>query len=384
MSSRQLHSKGASDGQSLPERTRKTKTSTDQPDQQTMDQQSSSQPERHSRPGSAQQLAGETATPATNPTRRADSTPLHIAGLPQMQAVQVGLLSRTGSPQVQLPATRTSSSHISPMSGPLFTEDRLNTSGSDQEMCDQEVTTLTQDRTPTRSPVHNAPSRTGSIATVDYSTQGDLDQPARSPMGSSGNQSNSIDNTRNFLLPDGTGRRILDIPISERKPFILDNGHSVYQIQLENLEPVLETSTYLIDRLTGQFHAVSNDGYHQMATTPMIWSTWRGQLVAELNETRMCFGLPPTNTLVKKPAVHQQVPAVVIQRSQSHFQQMALEDVVVPELTNQTPLPRTVEYLEPSFSLERPVHRLEMDERLEVHNNFISAISNKMHKVDLM
>ena len=128
---------------------------------------------------------------------------LHIAGLPQKPAVQVGLLSRTGSPQVQLPATQTSSSHISPVSGPLFTEDRLNTSGSNQEMCDQEFTTLTQDRTPTRIPVHNAPSQTGSIATVDYSTQGDPDQPAHSPLGSSGNQSNSIDNTRNFLLPEG-------------------------------------------------------------------------------------------------------------------------------------------------------------------------------------
>ena len=141
-------------------------------------------------------------------------------------------------------------------------------------MCDREVTTLTQDRTPKRTPVHNAPSRTGSVTTVNYSTQGNPDQSAHSPLESSGNQSNSIDNTKNFLLPDGTGRRILDIPISERKPFILDNGHSAYQIQLENLEPVLETSTYLIDRLTGQFHAVYGDGYHQMATTPMIWSTW--------------------------------------------------------------------------------------------------------------
>ena len=105
MSSRQLRSKGASDGQSLPERTRKTKKSTDQLDQQTMDQKSSLQPEQCSRPWSAQQLAGETATPATNPTPRAESTPLHIAGLPQRPAVQVGLLSRTDSPQVQLPAT---------------------------------------------------------------------------------------------------------------------------------------------------------------------------------------------------------------------------------------------------------------------------------------
>ena len=151
------------------------------------------------------------------------------------------------------------------------------------------------------------------------------------------------------------------------------------------MEPVLETSTYLIDRLTGQFHAVYDDGYYQMATTPMIWNTWReGQLVAKLNKTCTCFGLPPTNTPVKKPAVHQQVSAAVIQRSQSHFKQTAPEDVAVPELTNQPPHPRSVEYLEPSFSLERPAHRLKMDKRLEVHNNFISAISNKMHKVDLM
>ena len=374
MSSRQLHSKGASDGQSLPDRTRKTKKSTNQPDKQAMDHQSSPQPEQRSRPGSAQQLAGESATPATSPTPRAESSLLHITGLLQMPAVQVGLLSRTGSPQVQLPATQTSSSHISPMSGPLFTEDRLNTSGSDQEMCDREVTTLTQDRTPTRTPVHNAPSWTGSIATVDYSTQGDPDQPAHSPMGGIGNQSNSIDNTTNFLLPDGTGRRILDIPISKRKLFILDNGHSAYQIQLENLEPVLETSTYLIDRLTGQLHAVYDDSYRQMATA----------LVAKLNETCIHFELPPTNTPAKKPAVCQQVPAAIVQRSQSRLQQAASEDVAIPELKNQSPHSRTVEYLEPSFSLERPVRRLKMDERLEVHNNFISAIFNKMHKVDLV
>ena len=46
--------------------------------------------------------------------------------------------------------------------------------------------------------------------------------------------------------------------------------------------------------------------------------------------------------------------------------------------------PRAIVYLEPSFSLERPVYRLKMDERLEVHNNYISAISNRMHKVDLI
>ena len=255
MSSRQLHSKGASDRQSLPDRKRKGKKSSDQ---QTMDQHSSLQPAQHIRPGSAQQQAGDSATPATSPAPRAESTPLQGTGLMQTPAVQVGLLSRMGSPQVQSPITQTRSSHTSPMPCPLFTEDRL--SSNEQEMCDQEVTTLIQDKTPTRSPAPVS-SRSGSIAMVDYSTQGGPDQPAPLHTMGLGNKLNSIDNTRNFLLPDGTGRSVLDIPISERKPFILNNGHSAYQIQLENLEPVLETSTYLIDRLTGQFHTVYDDGY---------------------------------------------------------------------------------------------------------------------------
>ena len=81
MSSRKLCSKGASDGQSLPERTRKTKKSTNQPDKQTKDQ-SSSQPEQCSRPGSAQQQAGEPATPATSPAPRSESMPIHTAFYP--------------------------------------------------------------------------------------------------------------------------------------------------------------------------------------------------------------------------------------------------------------------------------------------------------------
>ena len=84
-----------------------------------------------------------------------------------------------GSPQVPLQNTQASSSHISPISGPLFTEDRLSTS-SEQEICDQEVTTIIHENTPTRSPAHTISSRSGSIATVDYSTQGDPVQSAHS------------------------------------------------------------------------------------------------------------------------------------------------------------------------------------------------------------
>ena len=124
-----------------------------------------------------------------------------------------------------------------------------------------------------------------------------------------------------------------------------------------------------------------------MATTPTLLNTWHeGQLVDELEETHALFGLLPKEapSPARQPAVSQHLPPSVIQRSQSYAQNTAENDEAVPDLNNQPPPPRTVEYLKPSFSLERPVCRLEMDERLEVHNNFISAISNKMHKLDLI
>ena len=380
MSSGQLCSHGESDGLSLPERTRKSKKSSDQPE---MDQQTALQP---SRPGSAQLPTGDSATPATSPAARTESTTPQATGLAQTPATHTGLLFRMGSPQVPLQNTQASSSHISPMSGPLFTEDRVRTS-SEQEICDQEVTTIIHENTPTRSPAYTIPSRPGSIATVDYSTQGDQDESASSPIMGLACEQTSILNTCNYLLPDGTGRRILDIPISERNPFVLENRQAAYQIQLETLKPVLETSTYLLDRLTRQFHMIYDDGYRQMVATPMLLSTrHEGQLIDELEETHALFGLPPKEvpSPARQPAASQHLPPAVIQRSQNHAQDTAENDEAVPDLNNQPPPPRTMEYLKPSFSLERPVCRLKIDNRLEVHNKFISAISNKMHKLDLV
>ena len=204
--------------------------------------------------------------------------------------------------------------------------------------------------------MHTIPSRPGSIATVDYSTQGDPDQSGHSLVMGLVCEQTSILNTYNYLLPDGTGRRILDIQISKRKPFVLENRHAVYQIQLETLKPVLETSTYLQDRITGQFHTVYNDGYRTMATTPMLLSTWyEGQLVDELEETHALFGLPPKEapSPARQPAASQHLPPAVIQRSQSHAQNTAGNDEAVPDLTNQPPPPRTVEY-HPSVWKDQP------------------------------
>ena len=98
------------------------------------------------------------------------------------------------------------------------------------------------------------------------------------------------------------------------------------------------------------------------------------------------LGLPPKEapSPARQPAASQCLPPAVIQRNQSHAQNTAGNDEAVPDPNNQPLPPRTVKYLMPSFSLQRPVCRLEMNKRLEVHNNFISAISNKMHKLDLV
>ena len=127
MSSRQLRSHGESDG--LPERTRKSKNSSDQPD---MDQQTSPQPNR---PGSAQLPTGDSAASATSRAARTESTALPATGLAQTPATHADLLPRMGSPQVPLQNAQTPTSHFSPVSGLLLTEDRLSTS-SEQEICD--------------------------------------------------------------------------------------------------------------------------------------------------------------------------------------------------------------------------------------------------------
>ena len=46
--------------------------------------------------------------------------------------------------------------------------------------------------------------------------------------------------------------------------------------------------------------------------------------------------------------------------------------------------PKTIQYQLPTFSLDRPTQRLAMEERIQVHHNYISAISNREHKKDLI
>ena len=139
--------------------------------------------------------------------------------------------ARLGTLQVFLHNNNTqeSGSDMSQMSGPLFTEDRLSTSSSsDQEMCDQEVDNITRTRTPSETSTLVMSPRPGSKATVDYSTQGDRDQPAYSLLSGLALEQQLMLNTHNYLLPDGYRRRIYDLPASQHQPFMLGNGHGTY------------------------------------------------------------------------------------------------------------------------------------------------------------
>ena len=48
------------------------------------------------------------------------------------------------------------------------------------------------------------------------------------------------------------------------------------------------------------------------------------------------------------------------------------------------PAPKTVQYQPPSFNLDRLTVHLTMEERIRVHRNYISTISNHEHKKDLI
>ena len=63
---------------------------------------------------------------------------------------------------------------------------------------------------------------------------------------------------------------------------------------------------------------------------------------------------------------------------------MTNQEEQILDLVTQKPPPRTIPYHPPSFNLDRPTRQLTKEERLEVHHNYISAISHLEHKKDLI
>ena len=138
---------------------------------------------------------------------------------------------------------------MSQLSGPLFTEDRYSTSTvTDEESCDAEMTTITQQQTPSQATTM-VMSPTRSVSTpsmLDCSTQDDPDQTA--PQGNHGDNQNNptipIQHTNNYLIPDGSNRCIHDMQDKTFHRGILENGHNAYLVELPDLKSLLHTSRY--------------------------------------------------------------------------------------------------------------------------------------------
>ena len=163
------------------------------------------------------------------------------------------MLPRPLMSRVQLPNSQFSGSHLSQLSGPLFTEDRYSTSsGGDQESCDAEVDHIMHHKTPSKaSTIPILPGRP-TPDTVDYSTQGDPDQAA--PQNE--HIPKEFHGTNNYLIPDGTDCCIHDIQKKTFLPGHLENRNNAYLVELLDLKEMLRTERFLTDEMSGQFYAI--------------------------------------------------------------------------------------------------------------------------------
>ena len=151
----------------------------------------------------------------------------------------------------------------------------------------------------------------------------------------------------------------------------LDNGNNAYLLELPALENMLNTRKFLMDEMSGQFYAVYGNSYQRMLTKPMLQRAWAtGELIDELAGTRQAFGYTGLAGSTPPLATEPQPAA-----STSH----QLDDLLPRQ-----PPPKTVQYQPPSFNLTRPMTRLMKNERIQVHHNYISAVSSLEHKKDLI
>ena len=134
---------------------------------------------------------------------------------------------------------------------------------------------------------------------------------------------------------------------------------------------MLNTRKFLMDEMSGQFYAVYGNSYQRMSMEPMLQQTWAtGDLINELAMKRQAFGY----TGLAGPA-----PPLA-----SGTQPMPSKSHQPDELLPRQPAPKTVQHQPPSFNLTRPTMCLTMNERIQVHHNYISAVSSLEHKKDFI
>ena len=213
---------------------------------------------------------------------------------------------------------------------------------------------------------------TSTPTTSDYTTQGDPDtSPLTSNLFRSTVTNDEFLGTNNFFVPDSSNRRIHQIDNKVFHAGYLKNGNNAYLLELPALEKMLNMRKFLMDEMSGQFKLC-------MAT------------VTSGCPQSQCYnkhGLPE-NSLTNWPQQGKLLDTPGLPDQHHHWPQ----ECKPPDSTSHQPddlLPRqpalkTVQYQPPSFKLTRPTTRLTMNERIQVHHNYISAVSSLEHKKDLI
>ena len=273
-------------------------------------------------------------------------------------------------PHMSLPTSPTSSSRSS---APLFKEDKYSSTSEEESEADAEVTFIHSRSHPSGTFANNQTKRpTSTPTTSDYTTQGDPDaSPSTSNLFKSTVTNDEFLGTNNFFMPDGSNRRIHQIDNKVFHAGYLENGNNAYLLELPALEKMLNMRKFLMDEMSGQFHAVYGNSYQRMSMKPMLQQAWAtGELINELAATRQAFGY--TGLAGSTPPLA------------AGTQPTASMSCQPDDLLPRQPAPKTVQYQPPSFKLTRPTMRLTMNERVEVHHNYISAVSSLEHKKDLI
>ena len=335
-STRITRSKGESDGLSLPMRMRPTRRDTASGRSGGTVLSTSGQEHQRQMPTQTPHI---TQSPEAASAERTATAPMLPPGP-----------HRPLTPRMPLPTSPTSSPCSS---APLFQEDGYSSTRNNGMFSDLHAERPTSTPTPS-----------------DYTTQGDPDA-SPSSLFKSNDMNDEFLGTNNFFMPDGSNRRIHQIDNKVFHAGYLENGNNAYLLELLALENMLNTRKFLMDEMSVQFYAVYGNSYQRMSTKPMLRQAWAtGDLIDELAATRQAFGY--TGLAGSTPPL-----AMGTQPTASTSQQP--DDLLPRQLA-----PKTVQYQPPSFRLTRPMTHLTKNERIQVHHNYISAVSSLEHKKDLI
>ena len=215
----------------------------------------------------------------------------------------------------------TSPASSSHSSAPLFKEDRYSSTLEEESEVDE--VTFIHGKSNDMFLNHQDERPTSSQTTSDYTTQGDPDA-SPSNLFRSNDIGDEFLGTNNFFMPDGSSRRIHQIDNKVFHAGCLENGNNA-------------ATRDLINELAATRQAF---GYTGLAgSTPPL-----------------AKGRQPTASTSRQP----------------------------DDLLPRQPAPKTVQYQPPSFKLTRLTTCLTMNERIQVHHNYISAVSSLEHKKDLI